>query len=66
MNNLDFKPDTPLAGEDGNDRGQADNGSAVAHGTARSRGDLRASRRRSDMARLRMRTDDGFHLFRIY
>jgi hypothetical protein len=66
MNKLNFKPEFQLDGDDGSARGPAMQDHASADGMARSQTAERGSRRRSSALRLRLRTDDGFHPFRVY
>jgi hypothetical protein len=66
MSELQLKPE--LEGSSGSQLsdGRAPADQAVAIAAVRSGVDGRAARRRFGSARLRMPTDDGFHLFRVY
>ena len=67
MSNLQLKPEFENVPESDTLRGTtASNDATAAADAAGSGSNGRGGRRRSDAARLRIRMDDGFRLFRVY
>ena len=66
MNRFNLKTEFPLDGEQDSVRSQGAHGQAATSQAAGTGSGQRAARRRGETPRLRIRTDDGFHLFRVY
>jgi len=66
MSKLNFKPEFALGADADAGHGAVAAESAVPASDTRAQAAQRSARRRSDTLRLRMPSDDGFHLFRIY